>query len=506
MNKGAELGAEDIDQSSYVGMEYEDASPRADSMIESLRAFGYDLPTAIADLIDNSLSAKARNIWLDFFWDGEKSHIAIIDDGAGMNAETLLAAMRPGARSPLEPRSEADLGRFGLGLKTASFSQCRCLTVWSWNGKDEFAERRWDLDYVNATGEWRLLKTCSDKALSYQGMIEEAKHGTIIVLENLDRLVRNFARENKDHHDHFLRHIEDVEHHLSLVFHKYLEGPRAVRIHLNNRPIRPWDPFQTREVATQYLPPSRLLNNGQEIIVQPYVLPHHSKTEPERYSSAAGKHGWNAQQGFYVYRNRRLLVAGDWLGLGLQKEEHHKLARISIELTNAVDDDWKIDVKKSRAVPPSTLRKELRRIATLTRKQAAEIYRHRGARLRTDGEEIVSLWNKNLHHGKISYQINRDHPLISDILKVGGETARRVKLLLQLVEETIPVPTILIDSMEKPDALSKPFERDVPAVKLVLREAFESLIEGGQSPTEAKARLATLEPFTFFPELLDSLE
>lgn len=475
-------------------------------MIESLRAFGYDLPTAIADLIDNSISAKARNVWLDFFWDGEQSHISVVDDGTGMDPEALVAAMRPGARSPLEPRDESDLGRFGLGLKTASFSQARRLTVWSVTKTHEAAERCWDLDYVSQTQEWRLLKSRSEVAAGYSSDVLKMGHGTVVLLQNLDRLVQGFDRDNKEHQEHFLRHVEEVEHHLALVFHRYLEGPRALRLFINKRQVRAWDPFQTREVATQYLPPSHLLVGSHEVLVQPYVLPHHSKVDPERYAVAAGRHGWNAQQGFYIYRNKRLLVAGDWLGLGMQKEEHYKLARIAIDLPNALDDDWKIDVKKSRAIPPSSMRRELKRIATLTRKQAAEVYRHRGARLRTDDEGTISLWNKQMHHGKISYEINREHPIVLDLLRVGGDTSRRIRQLLQLIEESIPVPTIAIDSMERPDSISKPFEHNLAAIKQILGEAYDSLLQAGVSAGDAKLRLAVLEPFTFFPELIETLE
>lgn len=94
----ARLGASEEEQ------EYDIAEPRAEAMIHSLRAFGYDLATALADLIDNSIAASAKNIWLEFYWDGAKSHIAAIDDGKGMSDTELLNAMRPGSRSPLAER------------------------------------------------------------------------------------------------------------------------------------------------------------------------------------------------------------------------------------------------------------------------------------------------------------------------------------------------------------------------------------------------------------------
>ena len=107
------------------------AIPEAASMIETFRAIGYNLETAIADIIDNSISANARNIYINRIWRGGQSIITIKDDGDGMNSNEIIQAMRPGAKNPLSDRSENDLGRFGLGLKTASFSQCCKLSVLS---------------------------------------------------------------------------------------------------------------------------------------------------------------------------------------------------------------------------------------------------------------------------------------------------------------------------------------------------------------------------------------
>jgi hypothetical protein len=116
-------------------------------MVESLRGFGYSTATAIADIVDNSISAGARNVWITFTYGGSASIISILDDGHGMSAEELLRAMTLGGISPLLQRSATDLGRFGLGLKTASFSQCRCLTVASRrSGHVSTSTRRWDLD------------------------------------------------------------------------------------------------------------------------------------------------------------------------------------------------------------------------------------------------------------------------------------------------------------------------------------------------------------------------
>ena len=113
----------------YSSLQTVTATPEASSMIETFRSIGYNIETAIADIIDNSISAEAKNIWINFEWLGADTWLSIKDDGFGMNNEELIQAMRPGSKNPLEDRTDNDLGRFGLGLKTASFSQARKLSV-----------------------------------------------------------------------------------------------------------------------------------------------------------------------------------------------------------------------------------------------------------------------------------------------------------------------------------------------------------------------------------------
>src|SRR2546428_7939377 len=140
-------------------VEFDLVPPNAASLVESLRAFGYGLPTAIADLVDNAIFGKARNIWIEFFWDGEESAVCLTDDGCGMSEPELRDAMRAGSRNPLDDRDPRDLGRFGLGLKTASFSQCRRLTVRSKTKDGGAITRCWDLDCIGRTNDWRLLRS-----------------------------------------------------------------------------------------------------------------------------------------------------------------------------------------------------------------------------------------------------------------------------------------------------------------------------------------------------------
>jgi hypothetical protein len=481
--------------------------PHAASLAEALRAFSYELPTAIADLVDNSISARAKNIWIDFQWDGADSVILITDDGDGMSEEKLVAAMRPGSQSPLDKREPDDLGRFGLGLKTASFSQCRRVTVRSKTSPRKNATRCWDLDFIVEVNAWKLLRVADKTAEVHLKRLAGLRCGTAVVWQKPDRLVAaKQTADNERAQQVFLQRAEGVRQHLAMVFHQLMSGKSGVKILLNDHEVQPWDPFLANEHATQILPKSRLLLHGAEVEVEPFVLPHHSKLSNSKHAAAAGPHGWNAHQGFYVYRNRRLLVAGEWLGFGWAKEEHYKLARIRIELPNELDHAWGIDVTKSRARPPVELRDELKRIGDITRGKARLVYSHRGANLTPKAdEERVLLWEPMAKHDKTFYRLNREHPLLKQALSKSSDR-KAFHALLHLIEETIPFPHIAINNSEKPNSAPGPFEHAPEAkVREVMEEAFESLVASGYGPQEAADRLRTIWPFELFPALLQSL-
>jgi hypothetical protein len=481
--------------------------PHAGALSESLRAFGYDLATALADLADNSIFHHCRQLDIRFHWAGEGSAIATFDDGDGMDEPTLINAMRVGSRNPREARDPRDLGRFGLGLKTASFSQGRRVTVFTKRTNGVRIVRCWDLDQIADRNEWRLLREPSPLAERLASGLNKVSHGTVVVWEKLDRLTTGTSIENDSDEDVFLAHAEAVARHFALVFHRLMVGSRAVSFSLNGKLIAPWDPFLPGEAATQRLAIEHLKFLGHSIEVEPFVLPHLSKLDAETHRSAAGTRGWNAHQGFYVYRNSRLLVPGDWLGLkGWRQEEHYKLARIRVELPNSIDQEWEIDVTKSRARPPERLRKELIRIGERTRSVAKRIYDHRGARLLpADGLERVFLWEQTAKHNRVFYRINREHPLVKRVRAVCSDAAR-LNALLRLVEETIPVPLITTTDRTMPDCTLGPFETAAEADVLdVMRQVFAALIAGGLSKSEALLRLAQIEPFGNFPPLLQLL-
>lgn len=487
----------------YTQYQTTPAIPEASSMIETFRAIGYSLEAAIADVIDNSISAAAKNVWVSFDWQGSDTWIAIKDDGHGMNNDELVQAMRPGSKNPLDDRNSKDLGRFGLGLKTASFSQCRKLSVISKKEDYKPVFWTWDLDFVKQTGNWNLIKYLPEG--SFEKEINEIKSGTIVIWNDIDRLVKNFQKDDKKSFDKFLIIMSDVKMHLAMVFHRYIESGK-IKIHFQGRVIPAWNPFLINESATQGLPVEPIYNG--RVTVKGYVLPHKSKISEDTFKEASGPKGWNEQQGFYIYRNDRLLLAGDWLTM-FRKEEHYKLARIEINLPNSLDSDWQIDIKKSIARPPLILRDQLKAYAGTVRAQAVEVYRHKGKNVKPyQGQKFVPLWIDNKRGDKWFYKINRDHPLIEKLRKQAHDKPEiAFDTLLKFIEETIPVKSIYIREAEEPEAQGKPFEGiKHDDIWSLMKTIFESLTKQGKSSDEAKGIIVNLEPFNHYPEYIANLD
>ncbi|MCR1785416.1 ATP-binding protein [Nocardioides carbamazepini] len=487
-----------------MAQDWDIAEPRADALIESLRAFGYSPEAAIADLVDNSVSAGAKRIAVDFAWSGANSRVTVSDDGGGMSENALVAAMRPGSTSPLEDRDASDLGRFGLGLKTASFSQARELTVVSKTEEGDATTRRWDLDTVAASGEWRLLRTAPAGAAVLQ---PPTTGGTTVTWSKLDRLVGDVGSDDAKAHRRFLDATARVQRHLEATFHRFLSGRGRLRISVNGQQIDSLDPFMVHHPATQQLDAEELPYKGSLIKVAPYVLPHRSKLDDEEMARGAGLQGWNQQQGFYVYRSGRLLVQGDWLGLGLSKDEHTKLARIAVEFPSSLDHAWQVDVKKSTARPPGELVEALRRIARATRSKAEEVYRHKGKVLaRQNSQSFVFAWQEHKgRNGEIRYRVNRDHPVILAVRHALGTDKQVFERALRFIEETIPTSMIGVSIAHSVDNQLTAFGGSKREIRPLVDFAFRSYVRDGMTTSEALDRIAAAEPFSDYPEVIATL-
>ncbi len=486
--------------------EFEVVDPRADAVAESLRAVGYSLPNAVADIVDNSISAGATKVETTFWWDGPSSWIRVADNGCGMTQEELKEAMRLGNRSPLEPRDPRDLGRFGLGLKTASFSQCRRVSVHSKAEGSAASTRCWDLDFIQRNGKWALLWVRADAvAEGVLALPDGARTGTVVLWEVLDRVVTTSPTSDEIAHRSFLAALREVSGHLGMVFHRFLSGREAIALSVNGAPVVAWDPFLVNEPSTQALPVETFGTGHKTVTVRPFVLPHQSKIPEETFRSAAGPRGWNAQQGFYIYRNSRLIAPGGWLRM-FQQEEHFKLARIQVDIGNALDEEWQIDVRKARARPPDDVARELRRVAEATRKRAVEVYRHRGRVLARQGAGAteVFVWEVDQRQGKRIYRVNREHPLIKRLIEGPAPGPREVRAALRLIEETLPIPYIIGTFSENAAQQGTPFEGAEGDLRAALSEAMGLLRDLGLRGADLKRALMAMEPFQHYPEVVEA--
>lgn len=486
----------------YEELKTANATPAAASMVETFRAMGYSIETALADIIDNSISANAKNIWISRIWKGGQSVITVKDDGVGMNHNELIEAMRPGSQNPLETRSTTDLGRFGLGLKTASFSQCRRLTVYSKRQGYRPVCWTWDLDYVSKINRWELLQWMPEE---YSDSLDDISHGTIVIWTSLDRVVNpNTSEGDINSKMKFSDTLDKARRHIAMTFHRFIED-KAVKIFWCDHEVEGWNPFCESESKTQVRETENLKGG---VTVKGYVLPHkNSFSTEEAYMKAEGINGWPAQQGFYVYRGRRLLLAGDWLGI-FRKEEHYKLVRIKVDLPNTLDTEWQIDIKKSRAYPPMQIRTQLEAYAKAVRAIGCEIYRHRGKILKQRaGMSFQPLWLEKKKDGKWSFVVNREHDMVKEVKSMAHENPdRAIEILLRYIEEGLPTKTVYINEAKGEESQQVPFSQIDPAlITDIMRRIYDNQITSGKTSEQAKAYLKTIEPFNLFEDLIESL-
>lgn len=472
--------------------------PYAPTLIESTRAIGYTLEAAIADIVDNSISALASCVDI-FFYPLDDSYIAILDDGCGMSADELNTAMRYGSQNPNEKRAANDLGRFGLGLKTASLSQCRTLTVVS-KQHDTVEARRWDIDHVISTGDWSLLVLDTEDELIQIPRIDSLKEletGTLIVWQNLDKLKvgeLDFTRSMG-------KKMDEMRNHLSLVFHRYISGEpglKRMQIRMNNVSVEPADPFLLRR-NTQVMSDEVMYIEGSAVTVRPYILPHISDLANDEVVALGGKEGLRKSQGFYVYRNKRLLVWGTWFRM-MRQGELSKLARVQVDIPNELDDLWTLDIKKSTAVPPEVVRNNLEAIIGRLADKSKRTWEFRGKRETHDS--IIHMWQRfRGKHGGYYYNINRDHPLIEMLIDAAPQVKHDIENLLKTIELGIPLNQLYLDLTSE-----KQIENDTEVTEQEVESILCGLLDQistSSGRAELLGRLAVSDPFVNYPRLIE---
>lgn len=466
------------------------SDPRASVLIESMRDIGYTLETALADIIDNSITASATTIHILANTPGPSPSIGILDDGEGMTEAELFAAMRLGSRSPREDRASTDLGRFGLGLKTASFSQCRRLTVVS-RKEGATAAARWDLDRVVAEDEWLLEVPEGLGEIPFSSQLGE--RGTLVVWEVLDRIVERDGTERDA--AHFAQRLDSARAHLELVFHRFLSGEpglQKVRILLNERPLEAFDPFNRNSLATIQGPLEMIKVGVDKVSVQAFTLPHHQKVSQDEWERYAGPNGYLRSQGFYLYRGRRLIIHGTWFGLARQMELT-KLARVRIDIPNGLDAAWKIDVLKASAQLPYQVKDRLRRIIEELGGTSKRVYTSRGRRLASDSR--LPMWNRLQSKNEITYELNREHPLLATfVARLPDDLMGDFLKIIELVGATIPVDALYADMGNDPEKVSGNHVAD-QTLGLAVETAYHELERTGLDRASIVELLTYAEPF-----------
>ncbi|HUZ54198.1 MAG TPA: ATP-binding protein [Streptosporangiaceae bacterium] len=362
----------------------EQVVPAAARTISSLRDIGYELPQAVADLVDNSVSAGASTVTVDLHFDGTDSWIRIADDGHGMDAVTLTESLRYGT---VRDYGGDDLGKFGFGLKTASTSQCRRVVVASRRAveRSRVAVRALDLGHIERTNRWEILVV--DPADRPAHLIDPLRDttGTVVLWEDLDRVLDykdpwgGWAKRK------LLDMADAIAEHLGMVFHRFLDGqapgPR-LQILVNGAAVDAWDPFCPGEQATTTLPEHDFRvasESGMGIVhVSPYVLPDKSDfSDTAAWQRASGPLKWNRQQGLYIYRANRLIQWGGWSRIRTL-DEHTKLARVALDFSPILDTAFGINISKAVVKLPVDLRDEIEPVVNQVARIAARRYRKGG--------------------------------------------------------------------------------------------------------------------------------
>ena len=466
------------------------AAPSAAILIESMRDVGYTLQTAIADIIDNSITAGAKKIELLADTDSEAPAVGILDDGHGMSPKELFEAMRLGTRNPIETRLHSDLGRFGLGMKTASFSQCRRLTVIT-RKNGETSGAIWDLDVVAREDEWLIETPAVAGAVRWANKLSET--GTLVLWEKLDRLISSGSEDGRKN---FVHQLAEADKHIQFVFHRFISGKlagnRRVAILLNNRMLEAFDPFHLEHPATQIGPEETFSLHGEKVRIRPVTLPHHSKVSPTDWDKYAGPGGYMKNQGFYLYRNGRLIIHGTWFGL-VRQSELAKLSRIMIDIPNSLDAEWKIDIRKASAQLPSAVREKLRAIIEPLMASSKRAYKQRGQRMTATNQ--LSIWTRTQRAGQISYGLDIEHPACVNFLeKLSPKAASEFRKIISLIAATLPYDALFADISATPEVVSGELMNE-EAFGEAVRTIYLALKEAGGSPNDIVSSMQFAEPF-----------
>jgi hypothetical protein len=410
--------------------------PPGSAMLESMRSIGYTVEAAVADVIDNSVAAEATAVDILVSPAGE-FQVAILDNGTGMSRETAIECMTLSGTSPTQQRHPSDLGRFGLGLKTASLSQCRTLTIITKNGT-ELTALRWSLDHVIKAKDWSLIELGVEDVKSLLGwqQLNGLSNGTLVHWGELDQLSITEGSDQADL-DNVAQRVKD---HVALVFHLFNgnDGVRKIEMNMNGTTIIPIDPFMSNLQLTDKTPWESIEVEGQEVNLIAYTLPYLSRLSSAERDQALKLGRLRETQGFYLYRASRLVVWGNWFRV-MPRSELAKLTRVRVDIPNSLDHLWALDVKKSNAQPPPLVRKRLSELAKTMVTPSRKVQEFRGRKVKLS-REVDFIWTPRENGDEFSYEINIEHPTISSFAnELSHDELKQFSLVLEDIQSTFPV-------------------------------------------------------------------
>lgn len=372
--------------------------PDASRVVEGLRDTGYLFNTAVADVIDNSIAADAKNIQVLLKQDFRGNiTLRIYDDGTGMTEPELLNAMRYGAKA--RP-SKASLGKFGLGLKTASTAFCRRLVVTSRaKPNDPLNTAVWDLDHVKESNKWQItIGVSSEKETKLFEEVLAGKKGTLVLWDKVDRVMKSYkdpaGAVAKKAFEKTIEGPSGLRQHLATVYQRFLDhdDQRAqnISLALNGIPVEAWDPYcigESKAEGDENIPVEMPDGGLAGFRIRAFILPRKEEFTSEEAWKAARL--GNPTQGIFIYRENRLIHGPDWLGL-FSKEPHFSLLRVEFSFDHRLDEAFQIDIKKSQIILDEAISIFVRDFLA-PRRRAAEI------RYRTGSRKDIAKTTQNAH-------------------------------------------------------------------------------------------------------------
>lgn len=446
-----------------------DTSPDPKSHIKTLMRIGYTMPSAVSDILDNSITANASKIGIFSLPGLHEPNISILDDGDGMSPDELIKNMKIGCKDPSDERYRGDLGRFGSGMKTASFSQARKLTIISKKEGEKICSAVWDIDRIEKENAWCLEILDEHEIKSHPQLLLDYKNetGTQVIWEKLTCL--NKTNHSLDDETIMASNLSDLGDYISLHFHKFMDGKNKIYFSINNRQLKSIDPFMTRAAGYQEGRTEKLRCKGGYIEINTHVLPHFNRMKAKPLERLGGANGIVQNQGLYIYRENRLINAGGWLGLA-KTSQLGALARVEVNVPSSLDQEWATDVKKSSLQLPPRIKKELRKFLSDPIKRSKRVYRYRGKQ-----DEANKYWNihENENEKTISYQISSENEILASICKVitKEQQSQLIKYLGKLAEN-LPLNHIYQKMSESPREIDQDNVTDA-LLEAIISRVFE---------------------------------